>query len=133
MLNGKTYNLVDDQPRTIAAHKSELKHEGAFVETVDSTKNLEAKLADRNYHLIVSDLKREGDPQAGLEYLKKIQNRDDLPPRLIFAPASLVSPVQIEIDKLRRDSKGPFLGAVTSGEEFFIKVFETLSSDSSAS
>jgi CheY-like chemotaxis protein len=127
-LDDKRIIWVDDKPRTTLAVRAELENEGAIVDSVASSEELTAKLSSSSphYDLIVSDLRRGGDPRAGLEYLQKIKDEPELPPRLIFTSIRGVAKYRTEIEELRANSKGRFLGVVTSGEEFFKTVFKQL-------
>jgi CheY-like chemotaxis protein len=127
-LSGKRIIWVDDKPNTTLEARDELKNEGATVDAVQSTEELAAKLADKSnkYDLIISDLRRIGNARAGLDYFWKIKDESDLPPRLIVTSSKSVAKYRTEIEELRGNSKGLFLGALAVGEEFFKMVFEEL-------
>jgi CheY-like chemotaxis protein len=123
---------VDDQPNTTKAARAELEKLGINVDAVTSSEALEEKLrTGKNYDLIVSDMRRNGNPRAGLDYFQKIRNDADLnsklPPRLLFAPQSLVGKYRSDIDKLVEDHSGKFLSPVTSPERFFSTVLQIFS------
>jgi len=124
---GKKIVWVDDQPRTIEAACDELVRKGIKVTTLESTDALEAQLKSAKFNLIVSDMRREGNPRAGLDYYKKIRDRDDLPPRLLFAPKSLIDRYRPEInDLISNTPPGRYLPPVTSNQEFFTTVLKVL-------
>jgi hypothetical protein len=128
--NGKCIIWIDDQPHTTMTAREELARYGIKTTAVEDTHTLEEKLADppggKPYDLIISDMRRGVDRRAGLDYFKTVIGKG-LPKRMIFAPNSLVRPVENEIRQLQQRDNG-FLGAVTAKEPFFAKVFEALRS-----
>lgn len=124
-LQDKSLIWVDDQPNTIAAAKEQLESKGIIVETVEDSDKLDRRLREKKFDLVVSDLRREGSPRAGLDYFIRLQKLSRLPPSLLFAPKTLVDPVRPEIDDLSHAAPD-FLGAVTTTEQFFAVVYDWL-------
>jgi hypothetical protein len=74
------------------------------VEVVPSTEQLKQKLKEKDdagerYDLI-SDIGRPGNDRGGLDYLNEIQDRRDLPKRLIFSFPRLIKKYRAEFKKL---------------------------------
>ena len=93
---GKKIIWVDDQPATTQAARDELDRNGIHTDAVVSTERLETLLkSNGQFHLIVSDMRREGSPRAGLDYFQKIKNDQaldsSLPPRLLFGKKSSIA------------------------------------------
>ncbi len=129
-LSTKRIIWVDDQPDTTKSARNELEKRGITVDAVESSEELEDKIRQKNYDLIVSDMRRNGSPRAGLDYFQKIRADADRnrqwPPRILFAPQSLISKVRDEVDDLVQNGGGKFLSPVTSPERFFEAVRKTL-------
>jgi len=120
---------VDDQPKTTEMARDELKKNGIQAEAVESTKQVEDLFAnppkDKKFDLLVSDMRRGLNKREGLDFFKKIKGQSSYPPRLIFAPKSLLQPVENEIQELQQSDK-QFLGAFSAREPFFAKIFEVM-------
>jgi hypothetical protein len=76
-------------------------------------------------------MRREGLARAGLDYFLEIKDREDLPPRLLFAPKSLIGRFLPEIEELVENFPNRYLPPATSSQEFFKTVFENLGQTSS--
>jgi CheY-like chemotaxis protein len=129
-LSTKRIVWLDDQPNTTKAARDELEKRGITADAVETSEELEDQLRHKKYDLIVSDMRRNGNPRAGLDYFKKIRADADWnqhwPPRILFAPQSLMNKVRDEVDDLVQNGGGKFLSPVTSPERFFEAVRKTL-------
>jgi CheY-like chemotaxis protein len=124
---GKRIVWVDDQPATTQAARDELERNGIRTDAAVSTEQLETLLSSNaNFHLIVSDMRREGSPRAGLDYFQRIKDDQSLPPRLLFAKRSSIARFKEEIENLQASSPKKFLRPATSSKEFFAAVFNEL-------
>jgi CheY-like chemotaxis protein len=126
---GKSVVWVDDQPKSIAAPLDELKKRGVKVDVVASTEQLEQKLKEKHnvgekYDLIISDIGRPGNDRAGLDYLKEIRDRPDLPKRLVFSFPRLMNKYAVELKRL--EDNPLFLGAFSEYEPFYAALFKAL-------
>jgi CheY-like chemotaxis protein len=129
-LSTKRIIWLDDQPNTTKTARNELEKRGITVDAVESSDELEGKVRQKRYDLIVSDMRRDGNPRAGLDYFQKIradaERNRQWPPRILFAPQSLMNKVRDEIDGLVQNGGGKFLSPVTSPERFFEAVLKAL-------
>jgi CheY-like chemotaxis protein len=66
---------VDDKPSNNFYEMASLKHLGIAIDEARSTQEAESYLNRRQYDLIITDLKRGSDPDAGLNLLKSILAR----------------------------------------------------------
>jgi hypothetical protein len=125
-LNGKRIVWLDDQPATTQAAREELNRNGIETVAVQSTEQLDDQLkSGEKFDLIVSDMRREGSPRAGLDYFLKVKSDESLPPRLLFGKKNSIARFKKEVDYLT-ESSPRFLPPATSSKEFFAAVFNEL-------
>ncbi|MRG96559.1 response regulator [Polyangium spumosum] len=75
---------VDSAPELRADERALLRFAGASVDVARSTAEALSRLENRGYDAIVSDMKREGDPDAGLSLLSAMRERSFLPPVIFY-------------------------------------------------
>lgn len=78
---------VDSAPSMRADERAVLRFAGARVDVARSTEEALSRMESRGYDAIVSDMKRDGDPDAGLSLLSAMRDR------------SLVTPVIFYVDQ----------------------------------
>lgn len=62
---------VDDKPQTTKSERAMLEKVGARITTVKTSDEAERELAENEYLLVVTDLKREGSDTEGLAFVKR--------------------------------------------------------------
>ena len=75
-IRGARVLWVDDKPTSNFYETESLKSLGVAVDSAASTEDAEDLLRRREYDLIITDLKRGPDPDAGLNFLKDVLSRD---------------------------------------------------------
>jgi CheY-like chemotaxis protein len=107
---------VDDNPVGVRSFSGILNSLGVAVDLVTSSSEALARTATKRYHLIVSDIERDGVADEGLAFLRALQRRGTYP-KIIFFIANL--------DPRRGIPPGAF-GITNSGEELLHLVFDVL-------
>jgi CheY-like chemotaxis protein len=79
---------VDDNPDNNRFERQALEALGIWVEISTSTADALTRTPERSYDLIISDMTREPDPQAGYTLLGKLRERGDQTPFVIYAGSS---------------------------------------------
>jgi CheY-like chemotaxis protein len=107
---------VDDNPASVRAFCGILNSLGLAVDLVTSSSEALARTADKTYHLIVSDIERDGVTDEGLAFLRALQRRGAYPKIIFFIS---------NFDPKRGTPQGAF-GITNSGEELLHLVFDAL-------
>ncbi len=118
VLQGGKLLWVDDHPENNAALIDLFRSVGMTVDTVRSTADALADLRHRSYDVLLSDIDRDGDPQAGITMLRELERHHiDVPVvihtarfdqergvdrRIFAAAASPVEVVHYVIDLMER-------------------------------
>ena len=76
---------VDDQPNNNARYEEQLRDEGATVDLATSTEDALAALNRKRYDLIISDMARGADKDAGFGLMRALHERSVSTPVIIFA------------------------------------------------
>ncbi|MFE4259833.1 response regulator [Streptomyces sp. NPDC056883] len=76
---------VDDHPEGNSALIKLFRTVGMTVDTARSTEEALAQLRQGNYDIILSDIERNGDPQAGIKMLRELERHRIQAPVLIHA------------------------------------------------
>lgn len=79
---------VDDNPDNNRFERQALEALGVWVEISTSTADAMTRTQEASYDLIISDMTREPDPQAGYTLLGKLRERSDQTPFVIYAGSS---------------------------------------------
>lgn len=79
---------VDDVPDNNRFERQALEALGVWVEISTSTADALTRTQETSYDLIISDMTREPDPQAGYTLLGKLRERGDQTPFVIYAGSS---------------------------------------------
>ncbi|MDA8371219.1 MAG: P-loop NTPase fold protein [Nocardiopsaceae bacterium] len=72
-LAGKCLLWIDDNPASIDIEVEKFRRKGAFLVVVTSVQEAEDHLADRDWDLLISDITRYGDREAGFRDLERIR------------------------------------------------------------
>jgi len=111
---------VDDNPDSVEPLIGILSSLGATIDLVTSSKEALDRIADKKYHVIISDIERKGVPNAGLDFLRVLQQGEPYP-KIVFFIRNL--------DPKRGTPPGAF-GITNSGEELLHLVFDALERES---
>jgi CheY-like chemotaxis protein len=76
VLKGARLLWVDDDPTSNAYESSILESLGIIVDTAIATEEALQMIGHTDYHVIISDMKREGVPDQGLQFIKKIRSQN---------------------------------------------------------
>jgi CheY-like chemotaxis protein len=90
---------VDDTPDNNAQERDALSALGFVFTLVKSTQEAKAILAGSNYDLIISDFRRDADPEAGYGLLDYVKTLKDPPPYVIYAASATSELVQQAISR----------------------------------
>jgi CheY-like chemotaxis protein len=90
---------VDDRPDNNRLERQALEALGIWVEISTSTEDALIRTRAASYQLIISDMTRDPDPQAGYTLLGKLRERGDQTPFIIYAGSS--SPEQTATARAR--------------------------------
>lgn len=90
---------LDDQPDRNIRERDTLSALGFVFTLVKSTQEAKSLIAGSNYDLIISDFKRDSDPEAGYGLLDHIKTLQQYPPYIIYASAVTPELVQQAIDR----------------------------------
>ncbi|MFC3650809.1 response regulator [Dyella humi] len=82
---------VDDVPDSIVKESRLLEQAGALITRALSTTDALDKINKENFDLILSDIKRDGDDQAGIKFANKLAERKN-PPPIVFYVGTVKSP-----------------------------------------
>ncbi len=82
---------IDDVPAGIVQESRLFEQSGAHVTRALSTTEAFAKLDKKNYDLVLSDIQRGDDPQAGISFSVELAARQNAPP-LIFYVGTVQKP-----------------------------------------
>lgn len=107
---------VDDNPGSVTSFCGILRSLGVQVELVTSSKEALMRIANKRFHVIVSDIDRDGIADEGLRFLRAVQQRGAYP-KVIFFIANL--------DPRRGTPPGAF-GITNGGEALLHLVFDAL-------
>jgi CheY-like chemotaxis protein len=119
LAEGATVLWVDDNPSNNINERQSLEAFGIRFVSVTSTEAALDKISLQSFDVIISDMKRPGDSQAGFTLLDKLREMGDQTPLLIYAGA--VGP------ELRAESKTRGAGGCTNRpDELFSMVFSVL-------
>jgi CheY-like chemotaxis protein len=83
VLQGAQILWVDDNPGNNVAERQLLRHLDIFVDLARSTDEAKSMLKETPYDVIISDMKRGGDGQAGLELLSTMR-KDAIIPTIFY-------------------------------------------------
>ncbi len=111
---------VDDNPDSVEHLIGILSSLGATIDLVTSSNEALDRIADKKYHVIISDIERKGVPNAGLDFLRALQKREPYP-KIVFFITNL--------DPKQGTPPGAF-GITNSGEELLHLVFDALERES---
>jgi len=126
-LVGKRVLWVDDIPLNNVYERRALETLGISVVTSPSTADAIEKVRDHDFDVIISDLSRPGDDEAGFTLLDKLNEQNRRTPYIIYSAHSTP-----ELRQRARDKKA--FGQTNIPEELFQMILNALlrSSDSSS-
>jgi class 3 adenylate cyclase/CheY-like chemotaxis protein len=96
----KSILWVDDYPENNARLSALLRKAGCVVATARSTEEALVQLKNNFYRVIITDMGRDGDPEAGLDFLKRIRKRRWEIPVIVFTSATSAALVGAQAKKL---------------------------------
>jgi CheY-like chemotaxis protein len=76
---------VDDRPQNNLREQNAMTALGMQVTSATSTKEALDRLDESSFDVVITDMGRPGNPQAGYELLKKMQARNDTTPVIIYS------------------------------------------------
>lgn len=76
---------VDDRPDNNRYERAALQALGIGIETATSTDEALVRLSEKSFGLIISDMGRQSDPQAGYTLLDQVRRSGNFTPYLIYA------------------------------------------------
>lgn len=86
-LDGLSVLWVDDTHEANASLAHDLQRLGATVELVGSTESAQASLTRQRFDALISDIDRDGDPDAGFAALELFRGQGIAPPVVVFYAA----------------------------------------------
>jgi CheY-like chemotaxis protein len=120
-LSGAKILWVDDHPENNTYERHALEALGINFTLSESTDDALKRLQHDNFDLIISDMRRGGDPAAGLTLLEALRKRGDNDPLILYS--SLTAAQRYKADIRSRGAQG-----ITSNpSELFSMVSEVLS------
>jgi CheY-like chemotaxis protein len=75
---------IDDNPSWIVAEKQALQALGIHVDVAQTNQDAVQLLGQQPYDLVISDIDREGDPQAGLTFLSELRSMQHPEPVIFY-------------------------------------------------
>jgi esterase/lipase superfamily enzyme/CheY-like chemotaxis protein len=117
-LLGKKLLWVDDHPTNNKQDTERLSHLGATIEDALTTKKA-LSLLDDTYHVVISDMTRGRDREAGLDLLRAVRERGLRMPLVIYAAGAATTPT----GRARAQRAGAF-GCTDDPEELIEIVLE---------
>jgi CheY-like chemotaxis protein len=75
VLRGARVLWVDDDPKSVTRERQVLEEMGVLIDLVSSTDEAMKDLSRRTYDLVISDIARGGDPEAGLLMLQSMRHQ----------------------------------------------------------
>ena len=104
LLQGAEVLWVDDHPSWNRSERRMLQAFGVMVDTVTNTRDALAMLEQHHYDVIISDIERDGDHDAGLAFAREIAY-----------PSPLAKPIIFYVGVLDRDAgTPPYAFAITN-------------------
>ena len=84
-LVGKKILWVDDHPKNIDKLVMEFRQQGALVRTVSTTDGVFSELSKADCDLVISDLHRDANSEAGFEMIRLLRQSGNAPPAVIYS------------------------------------------------
>jgi CheY-like chemotaxis protein len=87
LLRGSQVLWIDDEPSSTRTERSALAAIGVVVETATSDDDARRRVTTERYDVVISDIARDGNSQAGLEFVSTIREHDDAVPIIFYIRA----------------------------------------------
>lgn len=76
LLRGSRVIWIDDEPSSTRTERSALTALGVVIDTAVSDADAQARLSTDQYDAVISDIARDGDPAAGVNFMSTIRRYD---------------------------------------------------------